>query len=119
MTDSPNLLHCFTSRPNGSAAMSTLSKTRKVTLLEVLFLALMCGAALSQEPLSTSELSGTQGPTLSSSASPEMAFPADRIIELLREKPELLIELKKVAAERLQAQGVDVQEDFDHRRTSV
>ena len=40
-----------------------------------------------------------------------MALPADRIIELLREKPELLIELKKVAAERLQAQGVDVQED--------
>jgi len=40
-----------------------------------------------------------------------MALPADRIIELLREKPELLIEVKKVAAERLQAQGVDVQED--------
>jgi protein involved in polysaccharide export with SLBB domain len=40
-----------------------------------------------------------------------MALPADRIIELLREKPELLIELKKVAAEKLQAQGVDVQED--------
>lgn len=41
----------------------------------------------------------------------EMALPADRIIGLLRDKPELLVELKKVATERLQAQGVDVQED--------
>jgi protein involved in polysaccharide export with SLBB domain len=40
-----------------------------------------------------------------------MTLPADRIIELLRQKPELLIEVKKLAAERLQAQGVDVQED--------
>jgi protein involved in polysaccharide export with SLBB domain len=42
---------------------------------------------------------------------PSMALPADRIIELLREKPDLLIEVKKVAAERLQAQGFDVQEN--------
>ncbi len=40
-----------------------------------------------------------------------MALPADQIIGLLQAKPELLLELKKVAADRLQAQGVAVQED--------
>jgi len=89
--------------------MNTLRKT--CALLEILFLALLCGVAWSQEPLSAPGSAGTEGPPLSQSPGSEMALPADRIIELLREKPELLIELKKVAAERLQAQGVDVQED--------
>jgi protein involved in polysaccharide export with SLBB domain len=40
-----------------------------------------------------------------------MVLPASRIIELLREKPELLIELKKVATEQLQARGISLQED--------
>jgi len=58
---------------------------------------------------------GAAGPTGASIAGPTgsqgAALRADQIIELLREKPELTIELKKVAAEKLQAQGIDVQED--------
>ena len=40
-----------------------------------------------------------------------MPLSAEQIIELLHTKPELVIELKKVAAQKLQEQGVDVQED--------
>jgi len=39
------------------------------------------------------------------------ALPADRIIELLHQKPELIIDLKRLAAEQLQAQGIAIQED--------
>lgn len=39
------------------------------------------------------------------------ALPAAQIIELLNEHPELMVDLKRLAAEQLQAQGVAVQED--------
>jgi protein involved in polysaccharide export with SLBB domain len=39
------------------------------------------------------------------------ALPAAQIIELLRQKPELMVDLKRLAAEQLQAQGIAVQED--------
>ncbi len=90
--------------------MKTPPKVRTVAL-QALLLAVICSAALSQESLSASGLPATEGQTLASSPGAEMSLPADRIIQLLREKPELLIELKKVAAERLQARGMDVQED--------
>src|SRR5579871_505906 len=48
-----------------------------------------------------------------SAAAPALdgALPADRIIELLHQKPELIIDLKRLAAEQLQAQGIAIQED--------
>jgi len=49
--------------------------------------------------------------TIPSKAGTAAGLPADQLIELLREKPELMIDLKKLAAEQLQAQGVAVQED--------
>ncbi len=39
------------------------------------------------------------------------ALPADQIIELLRQKPELMVDLKRLAAEQLQSQGMSIQED--------
>ena len=39
------------------------------------------------------------------------ALPASQIIQLLNEKPELMVDLKRLAAEQLQAQGIAIQED--------
>ena len=44
-------------------------------------------------------------------ASQDSALPASQIIELLNQKPELMVDLKRLAAEQLQAQGLNVQED--------
>jgi protein involved in polysaccharide export with SLBB domain len=41
----------------------------------------------------------------------DSALPASQIIELLNQKPELMVDLKRLAAEQLQAQGLNVQED--------
>ena len=78
-------------------------------VLATALLLISAQAAQSQQAGGTSSLPeiSTAGPAASRSTS----LPAEQIIELLREKPELMIELKKVAAEKLQAQGVDVQED--------
>lgn len=51
--------------------------------------------------------SATQ-PTANSGSA--LALAPTQIIEILRERPELVIDLKKVQAERLQSQGVQVQE---------
>jgi protein involved in polysaccharide export with SLBB domain len=83
-------------------------KFPRITALVLMFAA--SGIAYSQESIPAVGTLGSDNPSASSSNS-ATGLPADRIIELLREKPELLIEVKKVAAERLQAQGVDVQED--------
>ena len=40
-----------------------------------------------------------------------MTLSASALIEMLREQPELVVELKKVAAGRLNAQGIPTQED--------
>ncbi len=49
----------------------------------------------------------------SSSGTPSSdgALSASQIIELLNQKPELMVDLKRLAAEQLQAQGVAIQED--------
>ena len=85
-------------------------KMKYPRLTAFVFVALLSCACLSQEPTGAMEAGEAESTSKSVSTS-ATSLPADRIIELLREKPELLIELKKVAAERLQAQGVDVQED--------
>ncbi len=55
--------------------------------------------------------SGSDSIAASTMPKADGALSADRIIELLRQKPELMIDLKKLAAEQLAAQGVPVQDD--------
>jgi protein involved in polysaccharide export with SLBB domain len=94
----------------GSAPMLKCCNKQAIFTLAVLLICLLSGTAHSQQPLSPD---GTTGDDSSASSAPgvDMALPASRIIELLREKPELLIELKKLASDQLQAQGIPVQED--------
>jgi protein involved in polysaccharide export with SLBB domain len=73
-------------------------------------------SAQQQQPSSSSSSSSSTGDadtSASSAGTPgaDSALPASQIIELLREKPELMVDLKKLAAEQLQAQGVPIQED--------
>jgi len=84
---------------------------RSPHLPALVFIVAVSCAALSQESIPAVGTVGADSPATLTSSTSAAGLPADRIIELLREKPELLIELKKVAAERLQTQGVDVQED--------
>ncbi len=77
----------------------------------VILVCLLCSQALSQQSLSADTSTNEDTASTSTATGMDMALPASRIIELLREKPELLIELKKVAADQLQARGIPVQED--------
>ena len=79
-------------------------------LLTGLVLILASNTARAQQPSSSA---ATSADTSASTATPgaDSALPASQIIELLREKPELMVDLKKLAAEQLQAQGVSIQED--------
>ena len=79
-------------------------------LLTGLVLILGSNTARAQQPSSSA---ATSADTSASTATPgaDSALPASQIIELLREKPELMVDLKKLAAEQLQAQGVSIQED--------
>lgn len=81
-------------------------------LLAGLLLMLTAGVASAQQPSPSSSTAGSN----TSAASPgtpsaDAALPANQIIELLRQKPELMVDLKKLAAEQLRAQGVAIQED--------
>jgi protein involved in polysaccharide export with SLBB domain len=50
-------------------------------------------------------------PSAGGAPSTDGALPASQIIQLLNEKPELMVDLKRLAAEQLQAQGIAIQED--------
>jgi protein involved in polysaccharide export with SLBB domain len=91
--------------------MLKLSNERAVFILAVMLTCPFFGTAHSQQPLSPDGTTPEDGISQPAAAGVEMALPASHIIELLHEKPELLIELKKVAADQLQAQGIPVQED--------
>jgi protein involved in polysaccharide export with SLBB domain len=86
--------------------MTAYKRTRICRLL--LILAAVVATAHSQQlPTGTS-------PSETQSASPaptDGALPAAQIIDLLHQKPELMVDLKHLAAEQLQAQGLPVQED--------
>ncbi len=56
-------------------------------------------------------LSSQAASAASAAPGADVALPASQIIELLNQKPELMVDLKRLAAEQLQAQGVAVQED--------
>src|SRR5215469_1887323 len=86
-------------------------KMKSPKLPALAFIVMVSCSALAQEAISASETLSAESPATSPAAISSMALPANRLIELLREKPELLIEVKKLAAERLQAQGIDVQEN--------
>ena len=86
-------------------------KIKSLKLSVLAFIGVVSCFALSQETISAPEAPDAEGLAPSPASISSMALPADRLIELLREKPELLIEVKKVAADRLQAQGIDVQEN--------
>ena len=102
--------------PNGSTAMTnSLCPIRNCQSLGIVLVLLLCRPVLSQQPsLQSLPATGvTEGYGVVSPTPPggDAALPADRIIELLREKPELMIDLKKLSAEQLQAQGLAAQED--------
>src|SRR5215471_6175428 len=89
-----------------------MNTNRCTSMLFVFTLAMLLAGGQSsagQQARSPSASAGSAGaePVASQGAS----LPADQIIELLHARPELVIELKKVAAQKLQEQGVDVQED--------
>jgi len=81
-------------------------------LLTGLLLILTPGVARAQQPSPSSSTAGSD--TSASSAgtpSADSAMSAAQIIELLRQKPELMVDLKNLAAEQLQAQGTPIQAD--------
>src|SRR6202012_3947741 len=89
-------------------------------LLTGLLLILTPGLASAQQPspsLSTagSPSSSTAGSdtSVSSAGTPgaDSSLSAAQIIELLQQKPELMVDLKNLAAEQLQAQGTPIQAD--------
>jgi protein involved in polysaccharide export with SLBB domain len=80
-------------------------------ILGAILICLICGTAQSQQRLPADGTTGADGGSASTAMGTDTALPASRIIELLREKPELLIELKKVVADKLQARDIAVQED--------
>jgi protein involved in polysaccharide export with SLBB domain len=87
-------------------------RTRKMLLVGAVMLICLIGrSAQCQQSLPSDMPASDDTASTSSATGMDMALPASRIIELLREKPELLIELKKVAADQLQARGIPVQED--------
>lgn len=73
----------------------------------LLFLALSSIARAQQLPVggSDSDIAAAGTPAADGSLS------ASQIISLLHEKPELMVDLKRLAAEQMQAQGVAIQED--------
>ncbi len=78
-------------------------------VLMVVGLSFVAGSAQNQADVTS--LSGSGESESVPSVGPGVALTADQIIQLLHEKPELVVELKRVAVERLNAQGMSVQED--------
>jgi len=92
---------------------STIERNHRVyglaAVLMVVGLSFVAGSAQNQPDVTS--LSGSGESESVPSVGPGVALPADQIIQLLHEKPELVVELKRVAVERLNAQGMSVQED--------
>lgn len=77
-------------------------------LLQVLMIAALSLLAHSQQLPAGAATTGSSAAGVSPT---DTALPASQIIELLNQKPELMVDLKRLAAEQLQAQGLNVQED--------
>lgn len=91
----------------------TIEFKRRVHYLAAVLMAVSLSfvTASAQNQADVTSLSGMGEPESASSVGPGSALTADQIIQLLHEKPELVIEMKRVAVERLNAQGMSVQED--------
>ncbi len=92
---------------------STIEFKRRVHCLAAVLMVggLSFVTASAQNQADVTSLSGMGEPQSASSVGPGVALTANQIIQLLHEKPELVIEMKRVAVERLNAQGMSVQED--------
>jgi protein involved in polysaccharide export with SLBB domain len=95
--------------PAGNSSMKS-SGYRTIVAHVLLALVLFNGTsgvyAQQQPGITTSDGDGTV-----SAEAGSMTLSASSLIEMLRERPELVVELKKVAADRLTAQGIPTQED--------
>lgn len=87
----------------------TVHKTQSFAawLSQLLLIVLLSSFAHSQQQ----SMSPAATDTSSAMPSADGALPASQIIELLNQKPELMVDLKRLAAEQLQAQGIAIQED--------
>ncbi len=89
--------------------MKALEPCKRITpFLGLLALLLTAGVARGQQLTSRTPAPDS---TTAGAPAPDGALSAAQIIELLHEKPELMVDLKRLAAEQLQAQGISVQED--------
>src|SRR5580704_1731635 len=91
-------------------AMTANTRYKLVARLCPLLLILVLSSLAHSQELPDSTTSPADSPS-AATPSTDGALPASAIIELLREKPELMVDLKHQAAEQLQAQGVQIQED--------
>src|ERR1700750_315235 len=87
------------------------SRSRSIIAYVLVALASFNGTnvALAQQP--PSSIMPSDGDNTGSAQASGMALSASALTEMLRERPELVVELKKVAADRLTAQGIPTQED--------
>lgn len=72
-------------------------------------------SALNEKPANDttqpSDNSGSSGATDSDSSSAESGMPAEQLIQVLRNNPEVMVEIKSVIADEAQQKGVSVQPD--------
>ena len=74
--------------------------------------ALCCSVITASGFAQLSAPSSTLDPTTpSADKSTELTLPAPAIIGILKTRPELIIDVKRVAAESMQAQGIDIRDD--------
>jgi protein involved in polysaccharide export with SLBB domain len=91
--------------------MLECSYKKAVIILAITWMCVCSVEVYSQQSLPVDGATVEDSAAVPGATGTDMALPASRIIGLLREKPELLIELKKVATDQLQARGISVQED--------
>ncbi len=89
---------------------SSIFRTTMSHLLLMMLILDQGGIAFGQQTPSAGSLAAEEA-TAATSENSGMSLSASSLIELLREKPELVVELKRVAAQRLTAQGVPTQEE--------
>jgi protein involved in polysaccharide export with SLBB domain len=82
--------------------------------IRVLLIALALGGvlAIAQAPQGTLDPSTAQAaPTLNADKTPELTLPPAAIISILQARPEVMIDVKRLAAQSAQSQGVPVRDD--------
>ncbi len=92
---------------------NSIDSKYRIRCLAILLLAasLVCQPSSAQTHADATSLSRTGESESSQPVDAGTALQTDQIIQLLHEKPELVVELKRVAVDKLNAQGMSVQED--------